>query len=116
MQVIQISALLQRFGADHAYPKPAPEAIPAAKPLAELVHGVGRFESERQQAVRLQHAGRELFFDDAVAAAIVAAGGFVAGFLIGELWSRVKGARAEMIRTVIAATVVAVAVVLVLVV
>lgn len=43
-------------------------------------------------------------------------GGFAAGFLIGELWSRVKGERAEVIRTVIAATVAALAGVLILVV
>jgi membrane associated rhomboid family serine protease len=40
-------------------------------------------------------------------------GGFIAGFLIGELWSRVKGPQAELIRTLIAGVVAAAAAVLV---
>ncbi|HLU53516.1 MAG TPA: rhomboid family intramembrane serine protease [Acidimicrobiia bacterium] len=43
-------------------------------------------------------------------------GGFIAGFLIGELWSRVKGPRAEAARALIAAAVAVVAAAVVLVV
>lgn len=43
-------------------------------------------------------------------------GGFIAGFLIGELWSRVKGPRAEAARALIAAAVAVVAAAIVLVV
>ncbi|HEX2154351.1 MAG TPA: rhomboid family intramembrane serine protease [Acidimicrobiia bacterium] len=41
-------------------------------------------------------------------------GGFISGFLIGEAWSRIKGAQAERNRTVVAAAVILVAIALVL--